>query len=306
MTKLREVPKDDKINILCENIKYNTINYNRMFKKCCKCRIEKSVECFGKLTSSKDNLRYDCNDCRKLYRINNKERINEKSSSYYISNKERLLNKNKEYRKLNSDTIKQQRQEYRSRPEIKEHIKLKCKEYLPERKLRIQIKRQNDLNFKVSEIMRSKIHKMLKNQQTSYQTYIGCDIGFLKKWIEFRFTSDMNWDNLGKVWQIDHILPINSFDFSNETDKYICFHWTNLQPLNSTENRQKSDKLILHYYYNNIVNINRFNKKHTEYLGYQIVNESLQWLRIKLRYGKKPSYDDTEKVSETDNPQPSS
>lgn len=43
-----------------------------------------------------------------------------------------------------------------------------------------------------------------------------------------------------------------------------------------------------------------------KYLGYQIVNESLQWLRIKLRYGKKPSYDDTEKVSETDNPQPSS
>jgi hypothetical protein len=41
-------------------------------------------------------------------------------------------------------------------------------------------------------------------------------------------------------------------------------------------------------------------------VGYQIVNESLQWLRIKLRYGKKPSYDDTEKVSETDNPQPSS
>jgi hypothetical protein len=92
--------------------------------------------------------------------------------------------------------------------------------------------------------------------------------------------------------------------FNNENDKYICFHWTNLQPLNSIENRQKSDKLILHYYYNNIVNINRFNQIHTKYLGYQIVNESLQWLRIKLGYGKKPSYDDTEKVSETDNPQP--
>jgi hypothetical protein len=306
MTKLREVPKDDKINKLCDNIKYKTINYNIMFKKCCKCKIEKSIECFGKLKSSKDNLRYDCNDCRKLYRMNNREQINKKLASYYISNKEKLLKRNKEYREINSDTINKQRQEYRNRPEIKEHIKIKSKEYLPERKLRIKIKRQNDLNFKISEIMRSKIHKMLKNQPTSYQTYIGCDMEFFKKWIEFRFSPDMNWNNIGKVWQIDHILPINSFNFNNENDKYICFHWTNLQPLNSIENRQKSDKLILHYYYNNIVNINRFNQIHTKYLGYQIVNESLQWLRIKLGYGKKPSYDDTEKVSETDNPQPSS
>jgi len=85
----------------------------------------------------------------------------------------------------------------------------------------------------------------------------------------------------------------------------ICFHWTNLQPLESTENRQKSNKLKLHYYYNNIVNVYRFNKLNNTNLGYQIVNESLRWLRLELRYGKNPSYDNTEKVFEIDNPQPS-
>jgi hypothetical protein len=41
------------------------------------------------------------------------------------------------------------------------------------------------------------------------------------------------------------------------------------------------------------------------FLGYQTLNESLKWLRIKLRYGKNPTYDgnNTPKI---DNPQPSS
>jgi hypothetical protein len=117
----------------------------------------------------------------------------------------------------------------------------------------------------------------------------------------------MNWDNLGKYWHIDHILPINKFNFSNLNEQKICFHWTNLQPLNATENIQKSDKILLHHYFNNIVNVNRFNSKYNNYLGYQIVSESLQWLRRELRYGKNSPYDkETIVPFEIDNPQPSS
>ena len=43
-----------------------------------------------------------------------------------------------------------------------------------------------------------------------------------------------------------------------------------------------------------------------QFLGYQAVNESLQWLRVALRYGKNPPYEDTRtSVSEIGNPQPS-
>lgn len=96
----------------------------------------------------------------------------------------------------------------------------------------------------------------------------------------------MTWENYGKYWQIDHILPVSGFDFSNERNKFICFNWTNLQPLTSKENNFKKDKLMPHYYFNNIVNIARFNSKYKEFLGYQILNESLVWLREKLGYGK--------------------
>ena len=42
-----------------------------------------------------------------------------------------------------------------------------------------------------------------------------------------------------------------------------------------------------------------------QYLGYQTVNESLQWLRLELRYGKNPPYEDVITTSEIGNPQPS-
>jgi hypothetical protein len=100
----------------------------------------------------------------------------------------------------------------------------------------------------------------------------------------------MNWENLGSYWQIDHIIPINAFNFKNTNEKYICFHWTNLQPLTCYENRFKSNKIYLHYYFNNIISINRFNSKYRQFLGYQMINESLSWLRDnELRYGKNPT-----------------
>lgn len=275
-----------------------------MSKICCKCKNDKPFEKYGKLKCSPDGLRYDCKDCRSKYNLENREHVKLKNLEYYQNNKEILLEKNELYRIENKDTINRQRQEYRNRENVKLHIKAKNKEYLPIRKIKIKKKRQTDLNFKLSEILRSKIHKMLKNKKTSYSKYLGCDIEIFKKWIEFRFDKNMNWENLGEYWQIDHIIPINKFDFSKENDMCICFHWTNLQPLTAFENRQKSDKLLLHYYFNNIVNIYRFNKKHAQSMGYETVNESLQWLRFELRYRKNAPYDDVN-TSEIDNPQPS-
>ena len=277
---------------------------NKMSKKCSTCKEEINFECFGKLKSSKDGYRYDCCYCRKKYREKEKDKIKEKQKEYFEKNKETLLSANKLYRENNKEAINKQRKQYRNRDDIKEHIKIKNKEYLPIKKEKIKERRKVDVNFKMSEILRSKIHKILNNKPTSFLKYLGCDLEWFKKWIEFRFDKNMNWDNLGKYWQIDHILPISRFNMTNENDIRICFHWTNLQPLESTENRQKYDNFILHYYFNNIINVNRFNSKNTRYLGYQIVNESLRWLRLKLRYGKNPSYDSV-KTDEIDNPQPS-
>jgi hypothetical protein len=312
---LREVLKDANkkllyfetdINAISGNIIYSTL-YMEKTKICYNCKIPQELSNFGLLKNSPDNHRYDCKSCRKEYRSKNKNRIKEKQKEYYSKNKSILSEKNKQYRVEHKEEIFIQRKEYRNREDIKKHIKAKNREYLPIRSEKIKEKRKTDLNFRISQVLRSKIHKVIRGQKTSCSNLLGCDMLFLKKWIEFRFDDKMNWNNLGTYWEIDHILPINAFDFMIENEKTICFHWTNLQPLTCIENRRKTDKIMYHYYLNNIVNINRFNSKYKDFLGYQVLNESLKWLRDKeLRYGKNPAYDDNKQLSEIDNPQPSS
>ncbi len=301
-SKLREVRKD--IIPVCKIYKESIRSaISGKMKKCCKCKEIKEFECFGKLKNAVDGLRYDCNDCRKQYREENKVKIAEKQKEYYQKNKESLSEKNKIYRDKNINKINEQRKEYRSRPEIKEQAKIKNKEYLPIRKENVKLRRLTDNCFKIRETLRSKLYKVLNNIGTSFGNILGCSNDILIKWIEFRFDNNMNWDNYGDLWQIDHILPITKFDFNNKNDISICFHWTNLQPLYKCENKSKTNKLELHYYYNNIVNVHRFSQYYKQD-GYQAINESLLWLRKKLRYGNNPMYENT-KVFEIDNPQPS-
>ena len=275
-------------------------------KICCKCKNEKDLKCFGNLKKSPDGLRYDCKDCRKEYNVKNKEIIQEKNKEYYALNKSNLLIKNYEYRILNKEIISVQRQEYRNKEETKLHIKQKNKEYLPIRKIKIKERRKTDTFFKVSEILRSKFNRAIKRNK--YSDFLGCDLHFFRCWIEYRFKSDMNWDNLGKIWQIDHILPINRFDFTINTDIKICFHWTNLQPLYTSENISKSDKIYFHHYFNNFISVFRYNSFNKQFMGYQAVNESLQWLRkttsdmVKMPHMKIYPYN--EDKFEMDNPQP--
>lgn len=273
-------------------------------KKCYKCKIEKENCNFGKLKSSPDGLKYDCKSCRSEYNKQNREHIKIKNKEYYEKNKEILLQNNKEYRILNREKILEQRKEYRNQSEIKEHIKQKNKEYLEIRKNKIKEKRNNDLSFKISEILRSKFNREIKRNK--YSNFLGCDIKFLKQWLEYRFTSKMNWDNMGAIWHIDHILPISNFDLTNPDEIKICYNWTNLQPLDKTENIAKSNHIYLHHYFNNLISVFRFNTTNNNFIGYQAVNESLRWLRINASdMVKIPRMISYKNKIEMDNPQPS-
>lgn len=56
----------------------------------------------------------------------------------------------------------------------------------------------------------------------------------------------MNWGNHGlEGWHIDHIIPCNAFDLSDESQQKKCFHFSNLQPLWAFENLSKGDRINL-------------------------------------------------------------
>lgn len=84
--------------------------------------------------------------------------------------------------------------------------------------------------------------KIKKTKHT--QQYLGTEVTVIVKWLEWNFQDGMTWDNHGQLWQIDHTLPIASFDLQNEADCVLCFNWRNLMPLTKRDNQSKSAKII--------------------------------------------------------------
>lgn len=79
-------------------------------------------------------------------------------------------------------------------------------------------------------------------RNSSILTLLGCSIPNLKIYLESKFQTGMSWDNYGKAWEIDHIMPCAIFDLTRLEHRKRCFHFSNLQPLFGIDNRRKSDK----------------------------------------------------------------
>ena len=321
----KDSSKKDGLTTICKDcIKKRTIPEDKKVvvteKVCSKCKKTKPADEFCKDSKKKDGLRYSCKECYKptitKYHEKNRETINmkkaERRKNPEVKEKERAAykvyynNPNSRHKKrLNDPQHKDQTKEYRSRPEVKERIKQNNIVTKPIRLKQRKERYKTNPDYRLKMIIRSRLHKALsRNKTNSSFEYVGCDVAFLKKWLEFRFDENMNWDNFGTYWHIDHILPIAAFDTTNKSE-HICFHWTNLQPLESIENQSKKDNIHLHYFYNNIVNVFRFNTKYKQFIGYQAVKETLQWLKKKdFRYGNNSSDEDAI-ASEIGNPQPS-
>jgi hypothetical protein len=62
--------------------------------------------------------------------------------------------------------------------------------------------------------------------------------------IQSKFRAEMSWENWGKVWEIDHIIPLKRFDLHNLVQSKMANHWSNLQPLFTQENRSKGAKFV--------------------------------------------------------------
>ncbi|HVY76016.1 MAG TPA: hypothetical protein VG890_14375 [Puia sp.] len=63
----------------------------------------------------------------------------------------------------------------------------------------------------------------------SYAPYFGLDWEKMRHWIEIQFTSGQTWENFGKAWQFEHVLPVAFFDFSRESDLKLCWHFINIR-----------------------------------------------------------------------------
>jgi len=103
-------------------------------------------------------------------------------------------------------------------------------------------KYKNDPNFRLAQVIRVRMRKVIKNKSQSSKKLMGADIETVKKHLESLFQDGMSWDNHGfNGWHIDHIIPCASFDLTDPKQQKKCFHYTNLQPLWAKDNLSKSD-----------------------------------------------------------------
>jgi len=104
----------------------------------------------------------------------------------------------------------------------------------------------------LSDRLRRTLSGSIRNvtkKDTKTDKYLGISTNILRIYLELQFKDDMNWENYGKLWEIDHMIPCSILNTKTgieleESIKQI-FHFTNLRPLYKIDNILKHNKLSL-------------------------------------------------------------
>ena len=230
-------------------------------KKCNNCEniFELTPHHFYKCKSSKDGFDSKCKMCKKeydkKYTLINKEKQYARCREWNKNNKNKLQQSTQKWIEQNperhKDIKKQAFNRYISKSENKDKRREYDKEYVKQ-------KRINNIEYKIKDSIGSIINYHLKERKCdSTIKYLGCSINDYIVYLENKFLHEMSWDNYGDVWEIDHILPISSYDLNVEENIYKIFNFKNTQPLfkttkiaesfgytNEIGNRNKSNKII--------------------------------------------------------------
>ena len=99
-------------------------------------------------------------------------------------------------------------------------------------------KYHSDGNFRKLSLLRSKTYYALKAKNSKCDLF-GISVSEYKKWIEYQMSDEMSWDNYGKIWHIDHVIPCWTFNLTDYCDMKRCFNWKNLRPMLKLENKLK-------------------------------------------------------------------
>lgn len=98
-----------------------------------------------------------------------------------------------------------------------------------------------NLNATIGNYIRSSLAEFDAKKEGPKHELIGLSMPDLRKHLSTLFTEGMSFNNRGvKGWHVDHKLPLSAAENAEETKK--LWHFTNLQPMWSTENYQKNNK----------------------------------------------------------------
>lgn len=146
-------------------------------------------------------------------------------------------------RKRNAAAIKLRTQRYRARPEVRARRNITRKLYWVEQMKNPVNKMLHIAKGKICKIRRLvRLGHVPKTGESRFIDYFGAEPDIVLQHISSLFSPEMNWENWGPIWHIDHIIPI-SFGAKNIELLAKLNHYRNLRPLLASANLSKSDKM---------------------------------------------------------------
>lgn len=186
------------------------------------------------------------------YRLINKEKLSESNKRYRVENRETIIIQQKEsglknkdkkseydrnYKKLNKDKIYSRQKDWTNRN--KDRLRIKNRESMRRRW-------KNEPKFRLNSNIKVMIYLALKGKKcgVSWKSLVEFTLEELVNHLESQFSDNMNWENYGSYWHLDHKRPKSWFHYNNVEDKEFkkCWSLNNLQPLLAKDNLSKGNK----------------------------------------------------------------
>jgi len=235
---------------------------------CVKCNNEKSILRFRKNRSQ-------CKDCnneiRRLKYNNDKEyrmKKNQQRRFQYHSDekcREKHLSQCKEYKR--NKTIERQKLRAQQQEAIGIDNKLckyckviKSKERFRHNRLKCKDCERDEPISTIVRSIRSRILSCLKRKYKHTIEYLGCNCTFYLDWI-LNVDTKYTFENYGKEWHIDHVIPLSKFDLTDDEQQLIAFNWRNTMPLSVKENLSKNNKILQSQIQQHVSNLLEYHKK---------------------------------------------
>jgi hypothetical protein len=223
-------------------------------KTCSICKIIKSSTLF---VNKESNKCIDCNNLKRrtIYQDNEEFRLKKRAEGIQYKKKKKVIRdeiKLTEITKLEEEigqdnTICKYCKVVKPKTRFR-HNRLKCKDC------------ERDVPFdKLKRNIRSIIHSCLNKKTKHTHEYLGCTLVEYLKWI--LIDPNFTLDNRGKVWHIDHIIPLSKFNFENEQEMMMAFNWRNTMPLLAKDNLSKNNKIIKPQIEEHLKTLNNYHKE---------------------------------------------
>ncbi|KKN21912.1 hypothetical protein LCGC14_0920420 [marine sediment metagenome] len=224
-------------------------------KKCTKCGKVKPLDAFSVHSASKDGKQSRCRVCRNAakckWRAANREKLREYNRKYRIDNSEKCGESVRKWRVDNPKKAGEYSRKYRlAHPKRVRETGRKCRAaHLEERRKYEAERLKNNPQARLRGHIRSRLYQAVKNGQKvgSAVRDLDCSMSYLQAHLEALWKPGMTWENYGRhkgmrCWEIDHIIPLSSFDLTDREQFLAVVHFSNLQPLWSDENKRKGAK----------------------------------------------------------------